>query len=105
MAIQLGVNTWTWVSPFRTDDARSLFPKIRQMGFDSVEVALEDPFLVDSAEIRRLLDDKELDVQVCGAYGPGRDMSSDDPAVVNQALDYIHHAEDLAPTVGPGVVS
>ena len=104
MALQLGVNTWTWVSPFRTEDARSLFPKIKEMGFDSVEVALEDPFLVDAEEIRRLLGDNGLGIQVCGAFGPGRDMSSDDPAVINQAFDYIQQAVDFAQSVGSKVV-
>src|SRR5687768_10871234 len=104
MAMQLGVNTWTWVSPFRTEDARSLFPKIKEMGFDSVEVALEDPFLVDAEEIVRLASANGLGVQVCGAFGPGRDMSSDDPAVVNQAFDYIQQAVDFAQKVGSSVV-
>ena len=104
MAIQLGVNTWTWVSPFRTEDARAIFPKVKRMGFDSVEIALEDPFLVDSGEIRRLLDENGLAVQVCGAFGPGRDMSSDDPAVINQALDYIQQAVDFAQAAGARVV-
>ena len=104
MAMQLGVNTWTWVSPFRTEDARSLFPKIKEMGFDSVEVALEDPFLVDADETLRLANANGLSVQVCGAFGPGRDMSSDDPAVVNQAFDYIQQAVDFAQKVGSKVV-
>lgn len=35
--MKIGVNTWVWTSPFSTKDF-NLIPKIRQMGFDILEV-------------------------------------------------------------------
>jgi D-psicose/D-tagatose/L-ribulose 3-epimerase len=96
----IGVNTWTWVSPFKTGDARTLFPKIRAMGFEIVEVALEDPSIVDAAEVRSVLQDNGLQITVCGAFGPSRDLASDDPALVQSGLDYIKAALEFAEGVG-----
>src|SRR5579872_2641742 len=100
MPITFGVNTWTWVSPFTTESARTLFPKIRSMGFDLVEIALEDPSHVDGGEVRRMLADNGLGVVVCGAFGPGRDLANDDPAIVQQGLQYIEQALDVGTQVG-----
>jgi D-psicose/D-tagatose/L-ribulose 3-epimerase len=96
----IGVNTWTWVSPFKTGDARTLFPKIRAMGFDIVEVALEDPSIVDAVEVRSVLQDNGLQITVCGAFGPSRDLASDDPVLVQGGLDYIKSALEFAEGVG-----
>jgi D-psicose/D-tagatose/L-ribulose 3-epimerase len=103
MAISYGINTWTWVSPFTTENAKTLFPKIKEMGFDLVEVALEDPSHVDAEVLRDLLLDNGLGVSVCGAFGPSRDLTSDDPAAIQNSLDYIEQALDISATVGASV--
>ncbi|MGC8669081.1 MAG: sugar phosphate isomerase/epimerase family protein [Chthonomonadales bacterium] len=103
MKIQFGVNTWTWVSPFTTAHAPLLFPKIRQMGFDAVEIALEDPELVDGGVVRSLLQDHSLGVTVCGAFGPGRDLSSEDASIAQAGLDYIARSLDFCAEVGARV--
>ena len=43
--ISYGVSTWLWVSPFTTQLADELFGKIAGMGFDVVEIAVDDPVL------------------------------------------------------------
>lgn len=35
--IKYGVSTWLWTSPFTTESAEELFPKISQMGFDAIK--------------------------------------------------------------------
>ncbi len=103
MSNQIGVNTWTWVSPLKTSDCSTLIPKVKQMGFDVVELPLEDISLLDAGAIRGMLEDSGLGVTVCGAFGPSRDLSSDDPAIVGQALDYIRESLDFCQTVGAEV--
>ncbi len=100
MSVPIGVNTWTWVSPFTTDHARALFPKIRSMGFDIAEIALEDVSVVDAAEVRSVLDQNGLAVTVCGAFGPSRDLASEDSSVVRQGLDYIRDSLAFCKQVG-----
>jgi D-psicose/D-tagatose/L-ribulose 3-epimerase len=41
--IKYGVSTWLWTSPFTTQSIGELFPKVSKMGFDVVEIAVEDP--------------------------------------------------------------
>src|SRR5690349_17117127 len=103
MPIAFGINTWTWVSPFKTENAKTLFPKIKEMGFDLVEVALEDPSHVDADVLRDLLLDNGLGVSVCGAFGPSRDLTSEDPAAIENSLEYIERALEISATVGASV--
>ncbi|MGH9769119.1 MAG: sugar phosphate isomerase/epimerase family protein [Blastocatellia bacterium] len=103
MAIQYGVNTWIWTSPLTTDSARELIPKVKAMGFDLFEIPLEDPSLLDAAAVRQVLDDHGLMASVCGAFGPTRDLSSDEAATVNNALAYIHQCMAFCRDVGARV--
>ena len=105
MSNPIGVNTWTWVSPFRNADAAVLFPKIKAMGFDYVEIALEDPSHASASVIKEQLDANGLKATVCGAFGPSRDLASEDNAVVNEALEYIRATVEFAAGVGAKVVA
>jgi len=105
MPISFGVNTWAWVSPFKTENAKTLFPKIKEMGFDLVEIALEDPSHVDADEIRDVLLDTGLGVSICGAFGPSRDLTSEDPANIQNSLDYIEQALEIGATVGASILA
>ena len=57
--IQYGVSTWLWESPFNTNSI-SLFPKIKAMGYDVVEIPVEDPNLIDGSVVKKALDDYGL---------------------------------------------
>ena len=52
--LKFGVNTWLWASPFTTDSI-SLFPKIKVMGFDFVEIPVENPELIDPIKVKIIL--------------------------------------------------
>lgn len=93
--IKYGVSTWLWTSPLSTASAAELFPKIAAMGFDAVEIAVEDPALIDAAEVKALLDANGLQGIVCGAFGPTRDLTNEDPAVHQNCFNYIAQCLDL----------
>ncbi|MGE0127941.1 MAG: sugar phosphate isomerase/epimerase family protein [Blastocatellales bacterium] len=103
MAIQYGVNTWVWTSPLTTASARELILKVKAMGFDLFEIPLEAPSLLDAATVRQMLADHGLMASVCGAFGPARDLSSDDAAIVNNALAYIRQCLVFCRDVGARV--
>ena len=52
--IKFGVSTWLWTSPFNTETL-TLFSKIKKMGFDVVEIPVEDPALIDVKKVREAL--------------------------------------------------
>ena len=94
MDVKFGVSTWVWTSPFNTDSV-SLFPKIKSMGFDVVEIPVEDPEIIDGPKVKDALDEHGLEAVVCGAFGPGRDFTNEDPAVHQDCFDYMDALMDL----------
>lgn len=86
--IKIGVSTWLWTSPFTTDTV-SLFPKIKSMGFDVVEIPVEYPDLIDGLAVKHALKENGLEAIVCGAFGPTRDLTNEDPNVHKHCFDYI----------------
>jgi D-psicose/D-tagatose/L-ribulose 3-epimerase len=104
MQMRIGVNTWVWTSPFTTKDFH-LVPKVKQMGFDVLEVALDDASLIDAKLLRKMTEDNGLSVTVCGAFGPTRDISSDDPAIRKSGAAYILDSIAFAEAVGSHLFS
>lgn len=102
--MKIGVNTWVWTSPFNTQ-AFDLLPKISAMGFDLVEVAVDDAALIDGTLLGKVAADNGLEVGICGAFGPSRDISSDDPAVRRNGVDYMIECIRLAQASGSTLVS
>lgn len=102
LEIRFGASTWLWTSPFHTGIAEELFRKVASMGFDVVEIAVEDPDLIDPPVVAELLDRHGLQALVCGAFGPDRDLTHHDPAVQRHGLDYIARCLDLCTALGAG---
>ena len=102
--MKIGVNTWVWTSPFSTREFH-LIPKVKQMGFDILEVALDDVSIIDAPLLRKMTEDNGLAVTVCGAFGPTRDISSEDPAIRKNGADYIRESIRFAETVGSNLFS
>lgn len=102
--VSFGASTWLWTSPFSTASAEELFPKIAAMGFDAVEIAVEYPSLIDGRAVASALSKHGLKAIVCGAFGPDRDLTHDDPAVHRACLDYIRDCLDLCVDLNAGFV-
>lgn len=98
--MHIGASTWLWVSPLTTAAAETLIPRIAQLGFKAVELPVEDVSLLDARRIGQLVREHGLKPVVCGAFGPGRDLTHADPAVRRATLDYITGCLDFAVAVG-----
>lgn len=94
MNLTFGVSTWLWTSPF-TSETISLFPKIKSMGYDAVEIPVEYPEKIKAKEVKAALGDHGLKAIVCGAFGPTRDLTHEDPAVHENCFAYIRECLDL----------
>ncbi|WP_214225792.1 sugar phosphate isomerase/epimerase family protein [Pedobacter sp. B4-66] len=99
--IKLGVSTWLWTSPFKTDTI-SLFSKIKSMGYDLVEIPVEDPDLIDVKSVKEALKELDLEAAICGAFGPTRDLTHDDVNYHNTSFDYIESCLEIAYELGAG---
>lgn len=98
-AITFGVSTWLWTSPFDIE-ALALFPKVKSMGFDVVEIPIEDPDLIPIAETKQALDDHGLTPIICGAFGPTKDLTHEDSKVHQHCFDYIQACFDIGNALG-----
>lgn len=96
--LKYGVSTWLWQSPF-DKSTLALFPKIKEMGYDSVEIPVEDPALINGCSVRTALLDNGLDTSVCGVFGPTKDLTHEDPSVHRQCFDYLERCFELCNTL------
>ena len=58
--MKFGVNSFVWVSPLVTAAVEDLAPKVKDMGFDILELACERPELIDPRQVRKNLSRKAL---------------------------------------------
>lgn len=65
------------------------------MGFDVVEIPVEYPDLIDGLKVKQALKENGLEAIVCGAFGPTRDLTNEDPNVHKHCFDYISKCFNL----------
>ncbi|HYH56086.1 MAG TPA: sugar phosphate isomerase/epimerase family protein [Anseongella sp.] len=90
------------MSPFSTSLAEPLFARARAMGYDAIEIAIEDPALLEADKIKGLLKKHGLQVAVCGAFGPSRDLTADDTGLQETGLKYIEECLDICEVLEAG---
>jgi len=94
--MKFGVNTFVWVSPCTTTAVRDLAPNVKSMGFDILEISIENPDLIDINVVREILKENQLEGIVCGAFGPNRNICSSDPEIRENAQKYVLWLIDAA---------
>ncbi len=103
--MRFGASTFIWASPFSDENVGPLAAKAAELGFDVLEICLEDPALVTVDAVRSAAADAGVEISVCGAFGPDRDVSHEDPAVRRGAGEYLRTCIDIAAAVGSENVS
>lgn len=99
-----GASSFIWVSPFGDDNVRDLAAKVARLGFDVLELCVEDPSLITGEVVADTIREADLGVSVCGAFGPDRDLSHEDTGMREQGLIYLRGCIDLAQAVGSRLV-
>ncbi len=102
--MQFGASTWLWTSPF-TSDQIDLLEKIAAMGFDFVELPVEDPTHFDAKVLGPALQRLGLEAVICTAVTPERDLSAGDPVMHEGALQYFEACLQLAEDLGASCVA
>src|SRR5512137_922139 len=86
--MRLGINTFLFTFPF-TNQSTQWFKTFKKWGFDTVEIAIDDPANLDPAHIKAELDKAGLACgSVCGCFGPDRDLRGT-PAAQKNSLGYM----------------
>jgi D-psicose/D-tagatose/L-ribulose 3-epimerase len=98
-----GASTFIWASPF-SNDSLDLIDHARRIGFDIIEICVEDPATINVDAIKPRLASVGMGVTVCGAFGPSRDLSSEDPARRDESFAYLSRCVEIAVALGSDVV-
>jgi D-psicose/D-tagatose/L-ribulose 3-epimerase len=99
----IGVNAWVWVSPPTDESITAIAPRVKAMGFDVLELGLENPGDWDPARMAEVFAANDLGATVCAAMGPGRDLT--DPDTVASTQDYLRACIDAVVALGGNVVA
>ena len=99
----IGANTWIWCSPLTDERLAELAPKVRGLGFDAIELPVENPGDWDPGRAAELLGEHGLAVTLCAAMPPGRDLLSDEAAVAS-TQKFLRNCIDVAVRIGSPAV-
>ena len=99
----IGVNTWVWTSPLTDDGLAALAPRVREWGFDVIELPVEQPGDWDPHRAADLLAGLGLRATVCLVMPPGRELV--EAGTVEQTQDYLRRVVDVATVVGSRVIA
>lgn len=96
----IGINTWVWASPLTDADLPPLLARIADLGFDGVELPLENTGDLTAGAVRDALAATGLSATVVGAMAPGRDLVGASPADIRRTQRYLLACIDLAQAIG-----
>jgi D-psicose/D-tagatose/L-ribulose 3-epimerase len=98
--MKFGVNAWVWIAPITTEGLAQVVPHVAEMGFDLIEVPIEDPGAFDYARTAEAIRDHDLDVSVVAAMGPDRDLIHPEKEIQDSGVAYVRHCIEAAQTLG-----
>jgi D-psicose/D-tagatose/L-ribulose 3-epimerase len=102
--MHFGASTFIWASPF-SNRTLELIDRAKAIGFDLLEICVENPDTIDVPAIRAKAAQADIGVTICGAFGPSRNLSAEDDAVRSAGLDYLERCIDFAKGLGSPFVS
>ena len=72
--MRFGLNTFLYASPF-TNESVHLFKKLKNWGFHTVEIPIEDPSHTDPRFLKAAAASAGIAIgSICACMGPGRDL-------------------------------
>ena len=104
MPNRIGLSSFVLASPF-SDKELHLMSDVKSMGYGVIEICIEDPGKLTPKSIKAAASEHGLDVSICGAFGPDRDVSHEDLDIRNNGIEYLKKCVDFASEVGAPFVS
>ena len=101
--MQLGISTWVWTSPATTAVLETLLPHIAALGFDVIELPIEEVGQFDVKRAGELAREHGLEVSVCAVIGPGRDLLL--PGEAERGVAYLRSCIEGAHQLGSPTVA
>ena len=101
--MQIGISTWVWTSPATTEVLETLLPHIAALGFDVIELPIEEVGQFDVKRAGELAQQHGLGVSVCAVIGPGRDLLL--PGEAERGVSYLRSCIEVAEQLGSPTVA
>ncbi len=99
--MKFGVNTWVWTAPLTTEELEVLAPRIAEMGFDHIEIPMDDPKTLNFKKCGEIIKEAGISsISFCAAMGPDRDLIDPDPNVRQNGFDYLKASIDGLALIG-----
>ena len=89
--MKFGVNTFIWSEEFGPDSL-ALLPRIKEAGFDGVQVPMFRPAEFPAAQVRKAFAENNLECSVCAIFIDGQSLISEDAATRSIARRHIQDA-------------
>ncbi|WP_461171571.1 sugar phosphate isomerase/epimerase [Arthrobacter sp. Z1-9] len=100
----IGISTWVWESPLTDSNLSGQLARIAALGFDAVELPLENAGDFTPGAVRQALKATGLSPFLVGAMAPGRDLVAADPASVERTQAYLMACITMASSIGSPTV-
>jgi D-psicose/D-tagatose/L-ribulose 3-epimerase len=102
--MKFGVNTFIWSAQFERSNL-PLLPRIKEAGFDGVEVPLFRPAEFATSDIRGGLEANALECTICSVLVDGLSLISDDSAVRAKTREHVKASIRTAADVGAKIIA
>lgn len=99
----VGLISMQYARPFVAEHFH-LFSRMRELGYDFVELLVPEPGEIDLADARKALDDAGLGVVLAARVNLERNLSSEDQTSYRNGVDYLKYAADCAQALGATIV-
>ena len=99
--MKYGVNTWVWTAPITESELETLAPAIARMGFNHIELPMDDPKTLDFKKCGEIIKKAGINsVSFCAAMSADRDLIDPDPKVRMNGVQYLKDSIDGLAIVG-----
>jgi len=99
--MKFGVNTWVWTAPLTVVELEKLAPLVSKMGFDHIEIPVDDPTTLDFQKCKEIIEKAGIySISLCAAMSPDRDLIDPDPKIRENGVAYLKACLDGLAVVG-----
>lgn len=99
----VGLISMQYARPFVAEHF-PLFSRMRELGYDFVELLVPEPGELDLKQTRGALDDAGLGVVLAARVNLQRNLAAEDPRVHRAGIDYLKYAANCAAALGAAIV-
>ena len=82
-----------------------MIEKLKTLGFDAIDIAVEDPALIKAQEIKKVANSVDMQVTICGAFGPERDFTHSEKKYQKNCHKYLEDLMEISAIVDSDIIS